>query len=301
MLYEKLGINPTATAFEIQKAYHKLSILYHPDKHAANDGGIKDLANKYFQEIEVARSILLDAYQRICYDHSGMEGVKLYIENQSEINLEVYKPKAHETCQKFRANLIEKLEELQSRDLVSEQIDSLQTNKVRIGYNIMGHTIKHRNGLPFQFPKYRKNLSDINAQLRLNDYFLMQLKYGDRENETKFNIVGVASTKLGFSLEKLKARLWRSRRSPENQETAAQAEAQVSQANISFEANFFHPLQSSVTVNYKGNWVDQTYNVGLGEDRHPYLRANFVKNTGNTIVGCGAIGSPFERVFAPHG
>ena len=71
-LYDNLGIKPNATESQIKKAYHKLSIKWHPDKNPDN----KDEATKQFQKISEAYSILSDSEKRQQYDNFGMDFLK---------------------------------------------------------------------------------------------------------------------------------------------------------------------------------------------------------------------------------
>jgi len=71
-LYDNLGIKPDATESQIKKAYHKLSIKWHPDKNPNN----KEEATKEFQKISEAYSILSDSEKRKQYDNFGMDFVK---------------------------------------------------------------------------------------------------------------------------------------------------------------------------------------------------------------------------------
>jgi len=65
-LYDVLGVEKTAEASQIKKAYRKLAVKHHPDK-----GG--DEAK--FKEISAAYEILSDADKRAKYDKFGLEGV----------------------------------------------------------------------------------------------------------------------------------------------------------------------------------------------------------------------------------
>ncbi len=70
--YEVLGVEKTATADEIKKAYRKKAIQYHPDKNP----GDKEAEEK-FKEAAEAYEVLSDPQKRQRYDqfgHAGMSG-----------------------------------------------------------------------------------------------------------------------------------------------------------------------------------------------------------------------------------
>ncbi len=64
--YKTLGIERTATAEEIQKAYRKLARKYHPDMNPDDKA-----AKKKFQEIQKAYDVLNDVENRKKYDQFG--------------------------------------------------------------------------------------------------------------------------------------------------------------------------------------------------------------------------------------
>lgn len=68
--YEILGVERTASADEIKKAYKKVAIKYHPDRNPGN----KEAEEKFKQAAE-AYDVLRDPDKRARYDQFGAEGV----------------------------------------------------------------------------------------------------------------------------------------------------------------------------------------------------------------------------------
>ncbi|KAM3173174.1 hypothetical protein ACTXT7_013021 [Hymenolepis weldensis] len=60
--YELLGVEKTADADEIKKAFRKSSLIWHPDKNPAPD------ATSKFQELQEAYRVLSDTQERAWYD-----------------------------------------------------------------------------------------------------------------------------------------------------------------------------------------------------------------------------------------
>ena len=80
-LYGILNVDRTASSEVIKKAYKKLSLKYHPDKHQGQSA--KDEASVMFTKIKRAYEILSDSDKREIYDHHGEGGLKQYEEQQS--------------------------------------------------------------------------------------------------------------------------------------------------------------------------------------------------------------------------
>ena len=80
--YEILGVQKTATADEIKKAYRKLAFQYHPDKNPGDKA-----AEEKFKQISAAYDILGDEEKRRNYDLTGSSD---YAQNNSYENYRRY-------------------------------------------------------------------------------------------------------------------------------------------------------------------------------------------------------------------
>src|SRR5215510_12458352 len=68
--YEILGVNKSATADEIKKAYRKVAMQYHPDRNPGDKA-----AEEKFKEAAEAYEVLSDADKKAQYDRYGHAGV----------------------------------------------------------------------------------------------------------------------------------------------------------------------------------------------------------------------------------
>lgn len=66
--YEILGVSKSASADEIKRAYRKLAMQHHPDKHGGDDAPFKDLGEAY--------ETLKDPQKRAGYDQYGHAGAQ---------------------------------------------------------------------------------------------------------------------------------------------------------------------------------------------------------------------------------
>ena len=70
--YKVLGIDKNANDKDIKKAYRKLAMKWHPDKHSHNEDA-KKKANRMFREINEAHDILSNPEKRKRYDMGGFD------------------------------------------------------------------------------------------------------------------------------------------------------------------------------------------------------------------------------------
>ena len=68
-LYDILGVSKDATQEEIKKAYRKLSLKYHPDKHVGDTPEEQKKNEELFKDVAQAYSVLGDPEKRAQYDN----------------------------------------------------------------------------------------------------------------------------------------------------------------------------------------------------------------------------------------
>lgn len=73
--YEVLGVQKNATLEEIKKAYKKMALKYHPDRHVNDSEADKKDAEEKFKEAAEAYDVLSDQQKRQRYDQFGFAGM----------------------------------------------------------------------------------------------------------------------------------------------------------------------------------------------------------------------------------
>ena len=78
-LYNVLSLTSDAKPENIRKAYRRLALIYHPDKHNTANDTVKTEASIKFQQIGFAYAILSDEARKARYDNTGRtdEGFEL--------------------------------------------------------------------------------------------------------------------------------------------------------------------------------------------------------------------------------
>ena len=74
--YAILGVAKDADDDQLKKAYRKLALKYHPDRHSSKTEKEKEAATEKFKEISEAYDVLSDKEKRQIYDQFGEEGLK---------------------------------------------------------------------------------------------------------------------------------------------------------------------------------------------------------------------------------
>ncbi|WVQ95144.1 hypothetical protein IAU59_002238 [Kwoniella sp. CBS 9459] len=88
ILYTALSVTPSATTEEIRKAYRKLALKYHPDKHTTKSEDEKAELSKQFQRIGFAYAVLSDEAKKKRYDSTGRTDDKF--QGAEEMGWEAY-------------------------------------------------------------------------------------------------------------------------------------------------------------------------------------------------------------------
>ena len=74
--YIILGIEKQATMSEIEKAFRKLSLKWHPDKQKFKDESLRENSTIIYKKLNEAKEVLCDENKRQIYDKYGLDGLK---------------------------------------------------------------------------------------------------------------------------------------------------------------------------------------------------------------------------------
>ena len=74
--YVLLGVSRSATEQEINKAYKKLAVKYHPDKNPEE----KEISEANFKKVSEAYEVLSSKEKRQTYDQFGLDVVSKHID-----------------------------------------------------------------------------------------------------------------------------------------------------------------------------------------------------------------------------
>ncbi|EGI60311.1 DnaJ-like protein subfamily C member 9 [Acromyrmex echinatior] len=120
--YDVLKIPKTANDKQVKKAYHKLSLLVHPDRVEEN---IKEEATEKFKVLGRIHSILSDSEKRKIYDESGQydeESEEVVMRNWADYWRSLFKEITVEDINNYEKNY--KGSETEIKDLKRAYIDS---------------------------------------------------------------------------------------------------------------------------------------------------------------------------------
>lgn len=70
-LYDVLTVKSDASVEDLKKAYRRLALLHHPDKHANASEDAKAASSLKFQQVGFAYAVLNDEKRRARYDSTG--------------------------------------------------------------------------------------------------------------------------------------------------------------------------------------------------------------------------------------
>ena len=147
--YALLNVDKEASPEQINAAYRRLCIIYHPDKHEDREN--KTAAESLFSRLKEAHSVLSDPEKRIIYDNYGKKGL--------EASWEV------ETQTRTSSDIREEYERLQRRQ---------EEERLQQATNPRGRTSVSINATEF-FENYEDDgYSDYNAGVELSGIAMNQ-------------------------------------------------------------------------------------------------------------------------------
>ncbi|WBY54834.1 heat shock protein [Plasmodium yoelii yoelii] len=133
--YDILGVTKSADLDQITKAYKRLAMRWHPDKHT--DENDKLYAEEMFKKISSAYSVLSDERQRKIYDTYGIEGIKG--------NVDSFKPFYHT---EYFNKIISPLKNFSFMTLINDKYNEISNFLHNIEYKPFSSSKTRNNNIP---------------------------------------------------------------------------------------------------------------------------------------------------------
>ncbi|KAH8243167.1 hypothetical protein KR032_005178 [Drosophila birchii] len=115
-VYKLLELKKTASEKEVKKAYHKLSLLVHPDRVPEDQ---KEEATEKFKVLSKLYQVLTDTQKRALYDEQGLidddDGVENKLSSWLDLWSKIFKPISEEDINNFEKDYIDS--EMERRDI----------------------------------------------------------------------------------------------------------------------------------------------------------------------------------------
>ncbi len=129
--YDILGVAKNATSEEINKAYKKLAIKWHPDRHASESEEKQKEAAEKFKEITEAHDVLQDMQKRAQYDTYGSTNFSggWQADNMEDIFQNIFGGGFHRNSGPKRGETIQIRVQLTLKELMSAQSIEISYNK----------------------------------------------------------------------------------------------------------------------------------------------------------------------------
>ncbi|KIM65244.1 hypothetical protein SCLCIDRAFT_536150 [Scleroderma citrinum Foug A] len=177
-LYKVLGVESGASAEDVRKAYRKLALLHHPDKHASSTDEARAHASVQFQRVGFAYAVLSDPKRRKKYDTTGATDDSLALGANEDGGWEAYFEDLFDRVTRGRLDEMKKEYQGSSEEVQDLKAAYLETE------GSLGEIMRH---IPHSTiddePRFIRTISDLVNQSELPDLPLWRSTSNDEKTK----------------------------------------------------------------------------------------------------------------------